>query len=142
VAWAPPEEDAGPTDAVPERAELWPDVPEPEFPAPDVPAAAEDPAWPVVAWPCAAPCVEPGSAAAMVPDAAALATPIPAVIADSRRMPRRLSAEGVRGRLAGLTAIGPSLPSSSSGGTSRHCLPDRGSGTLRSGISGVLLNRL
>jgi hypothetical protein len=54
--------------------------------------------------------VEPGSVAAIAPAATTPATPTPAVTADSRFMPRRLSADGGSGRSPGLLGIGRSFP--------------------------------
>jgi hypothetical protein len=55
-------------------------------------------------------CVEPGSVTATAPAATTLATPTPAVTADSRFMPRRRSADGGTGRPPGLLDIGGSFP--------------------------------
>jgi hypothetical protein len=54
--------------------------------------------------------VEPGSVAATAPAARTPATPTPAVTADSRFMPRRLSIDGGTGRPSGLLGIGSSFP--------------------------------
>jgi hypothetical protein len=48
--------------------------------------------------------------AAIAPAATTPATPTPAVTADSRFMPRRLSADGGSGRSPGLLGIGRSFP--------------------------------
>ncbi len=141
----PPEDDPGATDVAPEPPEpeeAEPDVPEPEVPVPDRTADAEEPTRPVVALPCAAPCGEPGSTVAMVPVAAALAITIAAVAAESRRMPRRLFADGARERPDEWAAIAASLQL-----PRRGCPGSRGdlnpaSDGRRSGPSGVLLNRL
>jgi len=100
----PPEDDPGATEDVRVLAEpVRPDVPEPEELTPDrVPE--REPAWPVVALPWAAPCAGPGRTAAIDPVAAALAMTIAAVTAESRRMPRRLSAEALAVAEAGAVA--------------------------------------
>jgi hypothetical protein len=95
VAWALPEDDDGAP-----LPELAPEVPERDDP--DVAAGVGVPDVPellVLAW------IEPGSTPASTPEAAALAIPIPAVSADSRRSPRRLRNPGVTWRLGGWTGI-------------------------------------
>jgi hypothetical protein len=97
----PVPEDPAPDDPAPEDAE--PDDPEPlltDEPLPDV-LLPDDVPW----------CVEPGSVAAMAPVASTLATPTPAVTADSRFMPRCRSAAGGAGRPPGLLGIGHPLSS-------------------------------
>jgi hypothetical protein len=64
-----------------------------------VPAAAAEAEW-----------VEPGSVTATAPAAMTPATPTPAVTAEIRFMPRRLSADGGTGRPPGLLGIGSSFP--------------------------------
>jgi hypothetical protein len=99
-------DDPVPDEPVPEDAEpdeLVPDEPEPllaDEPLLDV-LPPDDVLW----------CVDPGSVAAMAPVASTLATPTPAVTADSRFMPRCRSAAGGTGRPAGLLGIAhPLLP--------------------------------
>jgi hypothetical protein len=92
--------------------------PELAFPVP-IPVLADPPpavldAPPELAPPDADPAAlwaEPGSAAAMAPVARALAMPTPAVTADSRLRPRRLSNDGGTDQSAGLLGIGDSFPS-------------------------------
>jgi hypothetical protein len=55
-------------------------------------------------------CVDPGSVAATAPAAMTLAAPTPTVTADSRFMPRRLSADGGTDRPRWLLGIGSSFP--------------------------------
>jgi hypothetical protein len=111
VACAPPEPALGKiADEEPELLppELWLPDPDPvlEDPEPDLAAEpvppAPDPAEP---W------VEPGRVAAIAPVASTPATPTPAVTADSRFRPRRLSADGGTRGSPGSLGIGDSFPS-------------------------------
>jgi hypothetical protein len=88
--------------------EPWPPDPDRvlEDPAPELAAESVLPV-PAVAEPWA----EPGRAAAIAPVASTLATPTPAVTADSRLRPRRLSTDGGTGGSPGLLGIGDSFPS-------------------------------
>jgi hypothetical protein len=88
--------------------EPWPPDPDRvlEDPAPEL---AAEPVLPVPA--VAEPWAEPGRAAAIAPVASTLATPTPAVTADSRLRPRRLSTDGGTGGSPGLLGIGDSFPS-------------------------------
>ena len=94
-------------DPVPEEAEPLLDVPLPD-----------DVLW----------CAEPGSVAAMAPVASTLATPTPAVTADSRFMPRCRSAAAGAGRPPGLLGIGHPLSRRSDGSRSysRNCAAGNG----------------
>ena len=104
----PPDDDPGATE-LPEPLAVAPELLEREVPDPELLDLADERAWPVVGLPCAAPWAEPGSMAAIVPVAATLAMTIAAVAAESRRMPRRLSAEGARERPDEWAAIGAFL---------------------------------
>jgi hypothetical protein len=87
-----------------------PEDPVPEDPVPEdpVPDPAGDPG--LTARPVAEPWAEPGSAAATAPVASTLATPTPAVTANSRLRPRRLSIDGGTGGPPELLGIGDSFP--------------------------------
>jgi hypothetical protein len=122
VACAVPDED----DPEPAEPEEVPDEPEERAAEPEddaerlppgllsrddplaVPEEAREPEPPTVA---VVACAEPGSVAATAPAARTLATPTPAVTADSRFMPRRLSAGGGTVWPPGLLGIGTFLPS-------------------------------
>jgi hypothetical protein len=89
--------------------------PEPWLPDPDpvledrAPEFAAEPVPPAPA--AAEPWAGPGRAAAIAPVASTLATPTPAVTADSRFRPRRLTIDGGTGGPPGLLGIGDSFPS-------------------------------
>ncbi len=110
-------------DPVPEDAE-------PDEPVPDdrEPLLAEEPLLDVPLPVDVLLCVEPGSVAAMAPVASTLATPTPAVTADSRFMPRCRSAAGGAGRPVGLLGIGHPLSSARDGfvSYSRNCAAGNG----------------
>ncbi len=113
VASAPPEAALGKVeDEEPERLPpgLWLPDPDP-VPGDRAPAAPDFAAEPVPPDPAAAKwCAGPGSAAAIAPVASTLATPTPAVVADSRLSPRRRSIDAAAGWPPGLLGIGASFP--------------------------------
>jgi hypothetical protein len=88
------------------------------------------------------PRVEPGRTAATAPAAITLAIPTPAVVAESRRIPRRRSTPGGIGRSAGLARIGVPFSLGAGRGTSPPLPQNRQCPAHRSEHSGVLLNRL
>ena len=104
MAWAAPADE--PPETEPPLSEppdeLEPEPPLPELLLPDPVEDEPEDVEPEVPAECAAdeavlpeaPCVAPGRAATRPADATALATATPAVIADSRRRPRRRSAAG------------------------------------------------
>lgn len=93
----PDDEPDEPSDDVPSEPPLEDDL----FAVPDelVPPEAAVELW-----------VESGSVAATAPAPSRPATPTPAVTADSRFMPRRLTVDGGTGRPRGLLGIGDSFP--------------------------------
>ncbi len=115
-----PEED-DPDEDDPEDTEPPPDEPDDPLPDPVRPAepdrwlrSEEDEPEPepepfVLEVPAALLCEDPGSTAASTPDVAALAMPMPAVIAVIRRSPELRSADGEWDRRGGRSAMAGSL---------------------------------